>query len=121
MNIRFTNKKLQTITQDEKMMLEHVKGCGVDNPRKAVSAIELALSHIESAPTMYDIPAYFRPHALTTDRNGQYAMNITNTHRMILRPDHDDVPGFNWENMKSITHVVVLQLSKDYHKKKEKL
>lgn len=121
MNIRFTNKKLQTVSQDEKLMLEHVKECGVDNPQKAVSAIELTLSHIDSAPTMYDMPEYFRPHALTTDRKGQYGMDITKTHRLILRPDHEDTPGFNWENTKSITRVVVLQLSKDYHKKKETL
>jgi len=120
MDIRFTDKKLEKISLDETMMLAHVKSKGVQDPAKAVFRIQLALTHIDAADTMHEIPEMFRPHPLVVDLYGHYGLDITKSHRMILRPDHDDQPDFKWENTRNITRVEITQLCFDYHGKKEK-
>lgn len=122
MDIRFNSRKLELIALDEDKLVEHCRENGAENPVKAKDEVLLALSQLEAAPNMHEIPAYFRPHPLTQDRRGQWGLDVTPKHRLILRPDHDDQPDFNYENSRSITKVVVLHLCKDYHKNKlEKL
>jgi len=116
MEIRFTNKKLKEISLDEELLLVHARTNGIENPVSVVPKIKLALWHLASADTMYDMPEYFRPHPLVTDLKGHYGMNVTRSHRLVVKPDHADEPEFNWENIKSIRRVVVTHLCNDYHK-----
>ena len=121
MEIRFASKKLEKISLDGSLVREYVKSKGVQDLGKAVLKIQLALTHLDAAENMHEIPEVFRPHPLVANFRGHYGLSVTNTHRLLLKPDHDDQPDFNWENTRSITRVTITHLCMDYHTKKKEV
>ena len=57
-----------------------------------------------------------RPHPLTGDRQGQFAVDLHGGVRLVFEPDHDPVPvlaadGIDWEQVTQITIIYI----GDYH------
>lgn len=53
-----------------------------------------------------------RPHPLTGDRNGEFALDLHGGVRLVFRPNHDPVPSFpgggiNWAQVTQITIVYI--------------
>lgn len=108
MQINFKDKTVR------KLCTEHaaaVKKLGPTGARK----LQTRLFELESVTRVADL-TMGRPHELTGDRAGCYALDLAGGWRLVFAPDHDPVPtrpdgGTDW------THVTIvcIQYIGDYH------
>lgn len=73
------------------------------------------LSELEAAGCVADLVTG-RPHELTGDRAGEYAVDLAGGHRLVFRPDHDPCPtkedgGINW----NFVTIICIEYIGDYH------
>ena len=73
------------------------------------------LDVLAAANSLADIPHSYRPHPLKASLKGHFAVDVTNKHRVIFRPDHKGDQGFRIDNYKTITAIVITEIFKDYH------
>jgi proteic killer suppression protein len=113
MNIRFATDKLEKTANDfamlDKLCCKQKAHCTADDILERLNVLDAALS-------MADIPSTLRPHPLQGSLKGSFAVNVSNTHRIIFRPDHEDDPDFRIDNRNTIKRIVVEELCIDYHK-----
>jgi proteic killer suppression protein len=106
--LSFANATLQTLCEQEKRARRDL---GFD----AASKLKRRLADLEAAPNVAELVAG-RPHPLTGDRSGQYAVDLAGALRLVFVADHDEVPrhddgGINWPKVTNIKIVFV----GDYH------
>lgn len=113
MNIRFATDKLEQIANDSAKL---DKLCRKQNAHCTADDILEQLNILYAAESMADIPPTLRPHPLKGNLKDRFAINVSKTHRIIFRPDHDDDPEFRIDNRNTIKRIVVEELCIDYHK-----
>jgi mRNA-degrading endonuclease YafQ of YafQ-DinJ toxin-antitoxin module len=111
MNIDFDNPKHQTLVNNYDAL------CRKYDKRGQIVALEIiaVIDVLRAADTLFDVPRGYRPHPLKGEYKGGFAVDVTNTHRVIFRPDHEGDPNFRINNPKSITHISIIEIYKDYH------
>jgi len=114
MKISFATDKIEKTVNDiaklEKLCRKQKAHCTAD-------AIVQTLDILEAADCCADIPPVLRPHPLTGVWKGHFAVDVSKTHRIIFRPDHNGDPEFRIDNHKTIKRIVIIELCKDYHKR----
>ncbi len=112
MKVSFATDKLERTANDvallEKLIRKQNAHCNADD-------IIQVLNILEAADSGADIPPTLRPHPLQAEWKDHFAVDISKTHRLIFRPDHDDDPDFRIDNHKTIKRIVIVKLCIDYH------
>mgnify|MGYP001495091158 CR=1 FL=1 len=112
MNIEFATAKLESTANDfaklEKLCRKQKAHCTADD-------ILERLNVLASADSMADVPPSIRPHPLHGNLKGKFAVDVSKTHRIIFRPDHEEDPDFRIDNRNTIKRIVVEELCADYH------
>lgn len=105
MEITFLNTKLAKELADEKTILRKY---GPDNGRRICQRLA-DLMAVENLETLRSLPQT-RAHELTGNRAGQISVDVRHPRRLLLLPDHVELPrkpdgGLDW---KRVTKVKVL-------------
>ena len=108
MDIHFKDKKLRGLCEVRALAERKL---GPDCARKLRSR----LSDLEAAACVTDLQTG-RPHALTGDRTGQFALNLAAGRRLVFAPAQDASPhhadgGVDWSRV----HAVRIEFIGDYH------
>lgn len=108
MRIGFRNPRLRRLCEQEKQATRRL---GPDSARK----LHARLGDIEAAPCVTDLQAG-RPHPLTGDREGQFALNLAGGHRLVFSPDGASVPRHD-DGSVDWSRVTAVQIDEigDYH------
>jgi proteic killer suppression protein len=106
--LSFASTALQTLCEQEKRARRDL---GPD----AAAKLKRRLADLEAAANVAELVAG-RPHPLTGDRSGQYAVDLAGALRLVFVADHDEMPrhgdgGINWLKVTSVKIVFV----GDYH------
>lgn len=110
MKIDFDNPRHETLVNDIDALLRKF-----DRRRKVSEDIIAAIEVLRAANSLFDVPRAYRPHPLQHEYKGCFAVDVTKTHRVIFKPNHDGDPDFRIDNYKTITSVIILEIFKDYH------
>jgi mRNA-degrading endonuclease YafQ of YafQ-DinJ toxin-antitoxin module len=113
MKIEFDNPKHESLVNNESALARKYNKKGVIVSDDILATINV----LKAAPTLFDIPRSYRPHPLKGVYKGCFAVDVTNTHRVIFRPKSTDKLEFRIDNPKSISHISILEIYKDYHDK----
>lgn len=108
MEISFAGAKLESICGQQKLA---IKAIGAQSAKK----LQLRLAELFAAESVKDLVAG-RPHPLTKDRMGQFAVDLYGGHRLIFQPTRQPPPmlpdgGMDWS---SVTEVTIIEIG-DYH------
>lgn len=111
MELSFANRKLAKELADEKSIM---RSYGTDNGRRICQRL-VDLMAAENLETLRFLPQ-LRAHELTADRAGQISVDVKHPYRLLILPDHDEMPrkpdgGLDW---KRVTKVKILEI-KDTH------
>ena len=111
MQITFKNKKLKKIFESHKELLRvfgEVRG----------NKIELRMSILRAATCLDEVPVEKpdRRHALSLNRKGQFAVDITENYRLIFEPNNNPLPlqKSGGLDLRRITDIKILEVE-DYH------
>jgi len=83
------------------------KNYGQENAKKIYQRI----LELQAAPSLIDLPLQSRPHPLSNNLDGLFAVDVKHPYRILLKPDGD----FDENNYESITDIKIFGI-KDYHK-----
>jgi mRNA-degrading endonuclease YafQ of YafQ-DinJ toxin-antitoxin module len=111
MNIRFDDPKHEKLANDFELLSKRYDKKSQRNAEEIVATFDA----LRAAISLFDVPPSFRPHPLKAEYKDCFAVDVTNTHRVIFRPDHKDDPAFRIDNYKSITAITIVELFTDYH------
>jgi toxin HigB-1 len=108
MEIRFGNKKLQTLCESGD---EAARRLGVASARK----LRARLGDLKAAAAVSDLVAG-RPHQLSRDRDGQFSVDLAGGQRLVFSPAHDVLPktdddAIDWAQVT----IVRIEYIGDYH------
>lgn len=111
MKIRFDDPKHEELANDFEALAKKYDKKGQKNAEEIIATIDA----LRAADTLFDVPPSYRPHPLKAAYKGSFAVDVTNTHRVIFKPDHKDDPGFRIDNYKSITAILICEIFLNYH------
>ena len=111
MKIRFDDPKHEKLANDYEALSKRYNKRGQRDADEIIATIDV----LRAAMSLFEVPPGFRPHPLKADYKGCFAVDVTNTHRVIFKPDHKDDPNFRIDNYKSITAIVIIEIFKNYH------
>lgn len=111
MDIRFAKNKDEKLVNDFNLLAKKYN----KRNENIANEIIISLNILKAAPTLADIPHFFRPHPLKGEYKGCFAIDVTKKHRLIFEPDHENDPNFRIDNYKTISKITILELYKDYH------
>ena len=105
MELSFASRKLAKELADEKTI---VRNYGADNGRRICQRLAQLMA-ADNLATLRLLPQ-MRAHELTGDRAGQISVDVKHPYRLLLVPDHDEVPrkadgGLDWA---SVTKIKIL-------------
>jgi len=108
MEIRFRNTQVRKLCERER---EAIRRLGPDCSRK----LRARLSDMAAAACVSDLQAG-RPHPLTGDREGQFALDLARGHRLVFSPAGASEPrrddgGIDWSRVTA----VCIDYIGDYH------
>ena len=108
MKITFRDRKLRRLCEDHRSAQ---KKLGTDCARK----LRTRLADLEAAGRVSELVAG-KPHPLTHDRAGQFALELSGGWRLVFSPDHDPRPttsdgGIDWSRVT----IVRIEFIGDYH------
>jgi len=113
MEIKFSDKKLEKIVNDDKKLLKEF-----GQIRAAI--IRRRLTQLEDATSLEDVRSLpGKWHELTGDRKGQWACDLDQPYRLIFRPQEKPIPTdehgkYIWIEIKGVE---VTEIT-NYHKEK---
>lgn len=111
MKIRFDDPKHEKLVNDFQTLSKRYDKKGQKNAEEIIATVDV----LRAANSLYEVPPSYRPHPLKAGYKGCFAVDVTNTHRVIFKPDHDNDSGFRIDNHKSITAIIILEIFVDYH------
>lgn len=112
MNLGFDNPKHEASVNDFAALSKRFdRGGRSSNADDILAALEV----LRAAESLADVPRSYRPHPLKAEYKGFFAIDVTKTHRIIFKPNHDGDPDFRIDNYKTINSVTILEIFKDYH------
>ena len=108
MNLSFADDKLKKLCENSR---EAQKALGAPSAKK----LRRRLTELEASASVYELPAG-RPHPLTGDRDGHFAVDLHGGHRLEFEPAHEEIPlkddgGIDWARVRKIRIVYI----GDYH------
>lgn len=108
MEIRFKDKKLQELCEQERVAKRKL---GNNMARKLKARWE----DLIAASNVTELQAG-RPHPLEGDRAGQFALDLVHPRRLVFEPAHETVPrredgGIDWSQ---VTQICIVWIG-DYH------
>ena len=110
-DITFRTRKLGKIFNSEK---ELKRAYGDRRAR----VIKMRLAVLREAPTLSQVPTTppIRRHQLSSNRAGQYAVDVVHPYRLIFKPDHAPVPKRDdgGTDTDRVTAINILEVG-DYH------
>lgn len=111
MTLEFDNPKHELLVNNYDALSRKYdkKGQGI------ADAILAAIEVLRAADRLSDVPRAYRPHPLKAEYKGCFAIDVTDSHRIIFRPNHNGDSNYRIDNFKTITRIVVLEIYKDYH------
>ena len=109
MKLKYRSKKLENMCENPRYNKELVKKYGVDIAKKLPQRIK----ELKAFDSLNDVPTNppFRRHKLTGDRNGQFAVNITEQSRLIFRQKENSIII---ERLSEIKEIEIMEVSKHY-------
>jgi mRNA-degrading endonuclease YafQ of YafQ-DinJ toxin-antitoxin module len=111
MKIKFDDPKHEKLVNDFAALAKKYDKKGQKNADEIIATIDV----LRAADCLFDVPPSYRPHPLKVEYKGHFAVDVTNTHRVIFKPDHKDEPSFRIDNYKSITAIIIVEIFLDYH------
>lgn len=111
MKLDFDNPKHESLINDCDALAKKYNKKGQEIADDILATVEV----LRAADTLFDVPRSYRPHPLKTEYKGCFAVDVTKTHRVIFKPNHNGDPNFRIDNYKTITSVVIIEIFKDYH------
>ncbi|PKN52849.1 MAG: hypothetical protein CVU55_06410 [Deltaproteobacteria bacterium HGW-Deltaproteobacteria-13] len=111
MNLDFDNLKHETLLNNYEALCRKFNKKGFDFAKDIIATIDILIA----ADTLFDVPRSFRPHPLKGKYKGYFAVDVTDKHRVIFRPNHDGDPEFRIDNYKTIKSIIIIEIFKDYH------
>lgn len=111
MTIDFDNPKHEAIVNNYQALCKKYNKKSTNVADEILAALEV----LKSADSLAEVPRSYHPHPLHGEYKGCFAINVTNTHRIIFRPNHNGDPNFRIDSYKSITSISVIEIFKDYH------
>lgn len=108
MKLNFKNKTVRALCTQRTVAVKELGDIGA---RK----LQMRLFELESATRVTDL-VQGRPHELTGDRAGCFALDLAGGRRLVFAPDHDPLPtrpdgGTDWTQVT----IVCIQYIGDYH------
>jgi len=101
--ISYRNKRLRKLIEQ----YTEAKGrFGDQNARKIIQR----MNELQAAPTLDDMPPAARPHPLTGDRKGQYAVDLKHPSRLLFEPVDPEDP----HDRRTIKAICIIEIT-DYH------
>ena len=114
MKLEFDNPKHEYLVNNYEALCSKFNKKGIDNATDILATMDV----LKAADTLFDVPHSFRPHPLTAEYKGYFGVDVTQKHRVIFKPNHDGDPEFRIDNYKTIKSIIIIEIFKDYHKKK---
>lgn len=111
MIIDFDNPKHEALLNDYAALCKRYNKKSVDVAEEIIATVEV----LRAADTLFEVPHGYRPHPLKGEYKGCFAVDVTNTHRVIFRPNHDGDPDYRIDNPKSIKSIFIVEIFKNYH------
>ena len=111
MNISFDDPKHEGLVNDFDALSRRYNKKGQRNAEEIIATLDV----LRAANSLFEVPPSYRPHPLKAEYKGHFAVDVTNKHRVIFKPDHKDDPNFRIDNYKSITAVMIVEIFVDYH------
>jgi len=111
MELEFDDPKHERLVNDPAALSKKYDKKGQNNADDILGTIDV----LYAADTLLDVPRGFRPHPLHGGYQGYFAVDVTDTHRCIFRPNELNNPEFRIDNYKSITRIIIVEIFKDYH------
>lgn len=111
MIIEFDNPKHEYLANNFTELQNKYNKKGLKN----ADEIAITLGVLLAADSLFCVPRRYRPHPLQGNYKGCFAVDVTDTHRIIFRPNHKDDVNFRIDNYKTITRVLILEIYTDYH------
>ena len=111
MIIHFSKSKHKALVNDHEALRRKYDRKGINNAVEIIDTIRA----LEAANTLHDVPHFYRPHPLRGKYKGFFAVDVTDTHRTIFRPDHTGDSNFRIDNYKTITSIIIIEIFIDYH------
>jgi mRNA-degrading endonuclease YafQ of YafQ-DinJ toxin-antitoxin module len=112
MKISFSTPKLEKLANDSVALSKHI---AKQKARCTANDVTSVLDSLAAADSSFDLPASLRPHPLKGKLKGHFAVDVSKTHRIIFRPDHDGNTEFRIDNHKTIKRIEVTAICVDYH------
>ena len=102
MELSFANRKLARELADEKTI---VRSYGADNGRRICQRLAQLMA-ADNLETLRLLPQT-RAHELSADRAGQISVDVRHPYRLLLVPDHDEIPrkpdgGLDWARVTKV-------------------
>ena len=85
MNIDFDNPKHEALANNYDSLRKRYDKKGQAVAVEIIGVIDV----LRAADTLLDVPRGYRPHPLKGEYKGCFAVDVTNTHRVIFRPNHE--------------------------------
>lgn len=100
--LSFANRKLARELADEKTI---VRSYGADNGRRICQRLAQLMA-ADNLETLRLLPQT-RAHELSADRAGQISVDVRHPYRLLLVPDHDEIPrkpdgGLDWARVTKV-------------------
>lgn len=111
MTIDFDNQKHEELVNNYDLLSKKYNKRGSEIADDILTTIQILLS----ANYLSDVPPTYRPHPLKGCYKGCFAVDVTKTHRIIFKPNHNSDPNFRIDNYKTISSITVLEIYIDYH------
>ena len=109
MDLTYKTKKLQDLCENPKYNKELAKNYGTEVAKKLPRRIK----ELKAFDSLNDVPITppFRRHKLIGNRDGEFAINITNQYRLIFRQKDNNIII---EDLKRIKEIEIMEVSKHY-------
>lgn len=113
MDLVFDNPKYEMLVNDFDKLSKKYDKKGQKNAEEILGTVDV----LRAARTLSDVPRSFRPHSLQGEFKGYFAVDVTDSHRIIFRPieNKQENPDFRIDNLKTITKIEITEIFKDYH------
>jgi mRNA-degrading endonuclease YafQ of YafQ-DinJ toxin-antitoxin module len=111
MRITFINHKHETLATNHEALGKKYNKKGEDWAHDIIDSINV----LAAAESLYDVPRSYHPHPLKAEYKGCFAIDVTDKHRLIFKPDHDNDPEYRIDNYKTIKAIIIFEIFKDYH------
>lgn len=109
MDLTYKTKKLHDLCEDPRLNKELNKKYGAEVAKRLPQRIK----ELKAFPSVNDIPTNppQRRHKLTGNREGEFAINITNQYRLIFRQKENNIII---EDLRDIKKIEIMEVSKHY-------